>query len=260
MALIVVTSACGSPGVTTTALGLALTWPRPVLIVEADPTGGSPIFAGYFRGACIPPGGLIELAVAHRHDCLAEALPRSVVPVPDSTVQVLPGTRAHGQAKGLVALWQPLAAALRALERTGQDVIVDAGRLGLEGSPEPLIYGADMTLLVMRSTVPAIAGASSWASTLRGEFERCGPDGNLGVLMVGAGDPFVPREVSKVLGLPVLGSVAWDEPSARVFALGEQPKKRWDTAPLVRSLRATGGSISSAIATNRADLAVAGGQ
>ena len=260
MALIVLTSACGSPGVTTTALGLALTWPRPVLLVEADPTGGSPIFAGYFRGESTPPGGLIDLAMAHRHGCLADALPRSVVPIPDSMVQVLPGTRAHGQARSLVSLWEPLAAELRALERNGQDVIVDAGRLGLAGSPEPLIHGADMTLLVMRSTVPAIAGASSWASTLRGDFENSGAAANLGVLMVGAGDPFVPREVSKVLRLPVLGSLASDEPSARVFALGEKPKKRWDSAPLVRSLRATGGSISAAIATNSVDLAVAGGQ
>ena len=41
MAVIALTSASGSPGVTTTALGLALLWPRPVLLVEADPTGGS---------------------------------------------------------------------------------------------------------------------------------------------------------------------------------------------------------------------------
>ena len=54
MALIVLTSAAGSPGVTTTALGLALTWHRPVLLVEADPTGGSALLAGYFRGQTAP--------------------------------------------------------------------------------------------------------------------------------------------------------------------------------------------------------------
>jgi hypothetical protein len=54
MALIVLTSASGSPGVTTTALGLALTWVRPVLLVEADPTGGSGSPAGYFRGQAAP--------------------------------------------------------------------------------------------------------------------------------------------------------------------------------------------------------------
>ena len=50
MALIVLTSASGSPGVTTSAVGLALTWPRPALLVEADPTGGSSVLAGYLRG------------------------------------------------------------------------------------------------------------------------------------------------------------------------------------------------------------------
>jgi hypothetical protein len=50
MAVIALASASGSPGVTTTALGLALLWPRPVLLIEADPTGGSGLLAGYFRG------------------------------------------------------------------------------------------------------------------------------------------------------------------------------------------------------------------
>ena len=50
MAVIALASASGSPGVTTTALGLAMLWPRPVLLVEADPTGGSGLLAGYFRG------------------------------------------------------------------------------------------------------------------------------------------------------------------------------------------------------------------
>jgi hypothetical protein len=48
-------------------------------------------------------------------------------------------------------LWEPLAAALKGLDGTGRDVIIDAGRLGLVGSPEPLMYAADLMLLVMRS-------------------------------------------------------------------------------------------------------------
>ena len=71
MALIVLTSASGSPGVSTTALGLALTWRRPVLLVEADPTGGSGLLAGYFRGQAAPSQSLIDLAFAHRAGSLA---------------------------------------------------------------------------------------------------------------------------------------------------------------------------------------------
>lgn len=36
MAIVALVSASGSPGVTATALGLALLWPRPVMLVEAD--------------------------------------------------------------------------------------------------------------------------------------------------------------------------------------------------------------------------------
>ena len=66
MSLIVLSSASGSPGVTTTALGLALTWHRPCLLVEADPTGGSAVAAGYLRGSILPPEAMIELALAQQ--------------------------------------------------------------------------------------------------------------------------------------------------------------------------------------------------
>ena len=39
MALIAFTAAGGSPGVSTLTVGLGLGWPRPVVLVEADPTG-----------------------------------------------------------------------------------------------------------------------------------------------------------------------------------------------------------------------------
>lgn len=55
MALVTLVSAAGSPGVTTTGLGLALCWPRPVVLVEADPAGSSALAAGYFRGRLIMP-------------------------------------------------------------------------------------------------------------------------------------------------------------------------------------------------------------
>src|SRR3954466_96920 len=38
--LIALASVKGSPGVTSTALAIAAVWPRPVVLLEADPTGG----------------------------------------------------------------------------------------------------------------------------------------------------------------------------------------------------------------------------
>lgn len=76
MAIITLCSASGSPGVTTTALGLALSWTRPVILVEADPTGGSALLAGYLRGTTTPPDSLIDLALAHREGTLEAAVRR----------------------------------------------------------------------------------------------------------------------------------------------------------------------------------------
>lgn len=51
MAMITLVSASGAPGVTSTALALASSWPRPVLLVEADPSGSSALLAGFWRGS-----------------------------------------------------------------------------------------------------------------------------------------------------------------------------------------------------------------
>jgi hypothetical protein len=62
--------------------------------------------------------------------------------VPDTSVTMIAGTTAHGQARSLESLWEPLATVLKSLDVLGQDVIVDAGRLGLAGAPEPLLFAA----------------------------------------------------------------------------------------------------------------------
>lgn len=254
MAVVVLTSAAGSPGVTTSALGLALTWPRPVLLVEADPTGGSGILAGFFRGDVASSRGLIDLALAHRDGDLAEALASAVLPLPGTDALLLPGVRGHLQSRSLGAVWGPLGAALRGLERNGQDVIVDAGRLGLEGSPRALMAGADLTLLTMRTTLPALSAARSWAASLREDFTGRGATPRLGSLLVGEGQPYRAREVRKVLGIPSTATLPWEPDVAEVFSLGASRPRRFDSSPLVRALRAAGEAAHQVIAANRADL------
>jgi hypothetical protein len=268
MALVTLMSASGSPGVTTAALGLALTWPRPVLLVEADPTGGSAVLAGYLRGAATPPESLIDLAVAHREGRLADTLPQVTMPLPGSGVRLLPGIRSHAQAASLTGLWEPLAAVLAGLERTGQDVIVDAGRLGLAGSPQPLVAAADLALLVTRSDLVALSGARSWAKTLREDAQRLGALDGLGVLLVGEGRPYRAREVAKVLGVPVTASVAWDPAVAGVLAHGHDLPPSGLVArslgragaagsPLLRSLTASGAVVQHRVEQRRARLGAA---
>ncbi len=264
------TSASGSPGVTTTALGLALAWPRPALLVEADPTGGSSVAAGYLRGSVVPPEAMIALALAHQDGSLLEALPQVSMPLPGSSAMFVPGARSHEQARTLLGLWEPLAGVLRALEGTGQDVIVDAGRLGLFGSPEPLLNRADLALLVTRSDMVSLAGARSWAQTLRERFGGAGAAASLGVLMVGQGAPFRAREVGRVLQVPVVTTLAWDPASAAVLSHGAPPppagrlarlagRGGWQDGALLRSLRAARSAVTGRIRANEEQLQAADG-
>ena len=259
MAVVTLTSASGSPGVTTTALALASTWPRPMLLVEADPTGGSGILAGWWRGTRNHPG-LVDLVTAYRSGRLAETLPQLTLPIKNTDASVLVGSKSHEQAVGLARLWDPLTRVLADMGSRGQDILVDAGRLGLGGSPNPLVSGADLTLLVTRSSLPALAAARSWAHTLR---EDVLPGHDVGVLLAGAGKPYHASEVSRTLGLRVVGEISWDPSHAAVFAEGapfppargwrrlvggaENAKKSFAASPYMRTVRATGESIRAVL-------------
>lgn len=222
--LVSVVSAHGSPGVTATALGLALHWPRPVVLVDADPAGGSALLAGFFRGQLDQPG-LVDLVIAHRSDLLAEAVPRLLFPLEGSRASVLFGARSVDQASGVAALWQPLLEVLRDLDPAGTDVIVDAGRLGWTGWPRALVDGADVVLLTVGSGLPSLAAARSWAATLAGDES---PVHTSQLLIVGEGRPYSAKEVARTLGMPVLGAVDWSPALAAVYSHGEQPPApRW---------------------------------
>ena len=266
MSLVVLTSASGSPGVTTTCLGLAMEWHRPCLLLEADPTGGSAIAAGYLRGSIVPPEAMIELALAQQGGgVLLDILAQMAVELPGTSARLVLGTRSHEQARSLLGLWEPLAEALRSLQETGQDVIVDAGRLGLFGSPQPLVDAADLALLVVRSDLVSLSGARSWAESLRDRFDRAGAGANLGLVLIGDGAPFHTREVARVLRLPVVATLAWEPAAAAVLSHGAPPprpsgvlrlagRSEWEDGALMRSLRAAGSAITGTVRAAEARL------
>jgi hypothetical protein len=245
MAVICLTSASGSPGVTTTAVGLAFCWPRPVLLVEADPSGGSGILAGFLKGTTSYDAGLLELALSPLG--VADAL-RDVVRPLSPTVSLVAGTRTHAQAPALRDVWEPLATALAELEANGQDVIVDAGRLGLAGSPQPLLDSADLTLLMTRATLPSISAARSWAEAAR---QPATGWPHPGLLLVAEGRPYRDSEVSKVLGMPVVADLPDDPESAAVYHRGATPPRHFETGPYVRGLQAAAQAIQAQVARGR---------
>ncbi|MFI9389139.1 hypothetical protein ACIG5F_48675, partial [Kutzneria sp. NPDC052558] len=71
MAIISIVSAKASPGTTTTATALAVTWHAPMLLVGADPAGDD-IIGGYLgpwiaKGWVQPGKGIVSFTTATRH-------------------------------------------------------------------------------------------------------------------------------------------------------------------------------------------------
>ena len=259
MVLYVLTSASGSPGVSTAAAGLAYHWPRPVLLLDADPTGTSALLAGHFRGELEPGLGLIDLAVAAAEERLDEAFATAIAKLPDSDARFLAGIRSHEQAHSLTSLWPQLLDLLHRLDEAGHDVIVDAGRLGLVGSPSLLIDRADLVVLVTRNSLVSLAGARSWAASLRTRFTEHGASARLGLMLV----QDTPRrvqsygdgQVARSLQLPVLANLPYDKDVAEIYSHGSQPPKNFETSGLVKAYAASAEALRMVHAGNLDELA-----
>ena len=132
MAVIVLASASGAPGVTTTGLGLAMCWPRPVVLVDADPVGGSAILAGYLQGTVSHNDAMVSLVWRIGTANWVACCPRCLMTLPDTEVALLPGARSHAQA-AVCRCVGALASELRALERN---------RSGRHRRRGPARYGA----------------------------------------------------------------------------------------------------------------------
>ena len=136
----------------------------------------------------------------------------------------------------------------RDLDANGQDVIVDAGRLGLAGSPTPLLDAADVTLLVTRATLPSISAARSWAETVR---QPATGWRHPGLLLIGEGQPYRATEVAKVLGMPVVADLPDDPAAAAVYHRGAAPPSTSRPAPTSVDSRRRSQSIQAHVARGR---------
>lgn len=256
MALIGLTSARGAPGVTTTVLGLALHWHRPVLLVEADASGGSAVLGGYLRGTVAHDRGLRDVAVAlSLGDPLDQAVNAALIELPGGPVRLLPGLANAAQAPAVAGLWHALAEHLRSLDAAGLDVLVDLGRWGARNGPDQLAHQVDLLLLVTRSDLPGIAAARGWVPVLGAELDALGHGADaLRAVVVGPGRPYAPREIAAGLGVPVIGDVAWDPRTAASLSHGEPAPRGAGQAPLHRSLAALASTVAQA-AADRPSLA-----
>ena len=116
MAVVLLASATGSPGVTTTALGLALAWPRHCLVADCDRDPSQAVQAGYLRGMDNGGRGLMSLAHLHREGTpLAPELWRHTLPLTqagDRERRFLPGFSTAGASRLFEHVWDTLGEAL----------------------------------------------------------------------------------------------------------------------------------------------------
>jgi hypothetical protein len=277
MSIIALTSASGAPGVTTAALGLTLTWNRSVIMVDADPGAYQAVLAGYLRGQLPTGKGLQRVAEAHRDGRpLAEVVSDETVPLTDQPAsdvsteehgateqsarsagpsrRLLPGFLRPANAGLFGPVWPDLMEAFAGFDQAGIDVIVDLGRMDRQGLPQPLLDRADLVLLVLRTSLRSIAAARSYAAVLRDQSRLTAADANLGLVLIGEGRPYGRREIAKLLNLPVVTALADDPESASTFSDGARRERRFDRAPLPRSLHRAVDDLTDHIRRRRVRL------
>ncbi|NDL60216.1 hypothetical protein [Phytoactinopolyspora mesophila] len=240
MTVLALTSTRGAPGVTTTALALALAWPRAVLLVEADVSGSSSIKAGHLRGQAGPEPNIVDLAVAYRNNALnLTSLRASTIELPlDSSRAVLPGLVSAAQRISLTQdFWIALGALLVGLPNHGIDVIIDAGRRGMRSGPDPLLERADLFIAVSRTRLDDVVSVAANAADLRGPTDVAVD--RVGTVLVGEGQPHSAPAVGRATGIPVWSTIAWDPVNAERLSGGKEinSRQRFDKSPLMRSAR-----------------------
>lgn len=229
--LIALCSAKGAPGVTTSGLALALSWPRPVVLAELDPAGGD-VLAGYGRGE-LSAGGLADLELAARRGGLARHLDSQLLRLgPEGRARLLPGLVDPAGARHVD--WDRLAATLASLEDGAIDVVADCGRLHAEHFPAAVVQRAAAVVLVTSSTLRAVRAAKQTMAQLRGGDGR---DGTLATLVIGPGEPYGEREIGEALGVPVVGSLPRDVKAASVLSDGAPAGRLFAQSALLRAAR-----------------------
>lgn len=252
MALIGLLSAKGAPGVSTTALGLALHWPNPVLLAEVD-MAGSAVIPGYLQGQVPHTGGLVNLALARNQGSHAFAAGEHTIELAKD-VDLLAGLSHPKQARAMGTLWPDLIPAFTSLEAAGVDVVLDFGRWHIPSDPrQGLLAAADMRILLTRSRLPEVVIARKAAEHMGAQ--EADSDFTTNYLMT-ISDPrgYPSREVAKVCHLPLLGELPWDPEEAAVLSDGVRAGRKFDRSRLVRDLQVAASTAKNRITKRQASL------
>jgi hypothetical protein len=260
MAVIAFVSTKSSPGATTSAVALAITWSTPALLVGADPSGDE-VLSGYLapwvsRGFVRPNTGLVSFTHATRHaepTYVADLAPHTKVLPGSANSRVLVGVTEPAQA-GVVgaAGFQRLAAAVKAAAGLSNacDALLDCGRFG-SATPRPLLEAADLVVLAVRARHRSVMAARPVLRVLRQMIQ---PE-RLGLAVIAA-SPKAVDEVVEVLSVPVAVALPLDLVAAAAFSDAEAAVPR--RSPLVKAAAAAGRRLHQALAQPPAQRALVG--
>ncbi|MDN5857814.1 MAG: hypothetical protein L0H84_04255 [Pseudonocardia sp.] len=230
--LIALLSAKGSPGVTTAALALGAVWPRPSVVVDADPFGGD-VRAGIGRGGWPADSGIAELVIDLRTSTVADSLAWRAHRPGEHAPAVLAGIASITQAAGLP--WALLGPELAGL--AGLDCITDCGRF-VPGVVDELLRVCDALVLVTGSTLREVRAASRVAPAVA---ER----GHLaGMVVSRPGHPYGAAEIAQSCGLALLGELADDARTAAIWSEGDRPVRSLLRSEFMRGVDLIAGRLA----------------
>jgi hypothetical protein len=247
-------SAGGSPGVTTAAVALAMTWPSPVIVAECDPSGGD-VLAGLLAGHVPASQGLMEHAIEAGRDSRAAARTLSsqlVALDADRRRMLLPGLTDPRQAAGLASAWAAVTSTLVAQD---EDVLADCGRLDAgPGQPLSILSAARIVAIVLRPTLRQVCAVRPRIEILT---ELTGGASRITLLLSGPG-AHSRRDVVRALGVPVAAVLPDDARSAALLSDGVGGQRTLTSGSLLRSAKAAGKALREHIAAATPPVPTAG--
>lgn len=256
MSVLTLASFGTSPGVTTAAVAMTLSWPRPVLLVEADASKPSSVLAGWLQGSIPADSGLIGVAQASFHRTISEQ------DVWDQAVElsgaeattarwVLPAIAEPRAARGMRSFWADLFAVLRRISEQDVDVIIDAGRAEAPYGRESLWTEADHLNVVLRSDLVSVAATRSYLPELVTARAERGIGDSLSLTLVEDRAQRLPsKDVATVLGAPVRGRLPHAAEAAAHFGGGARVS-HLRLRPYTRAVQALNASLGDALLSRR---------
>jgi hypothetical protein len=235
VSVLLLTAAGHSPGVTGLGVALALTWPEPVLLVDANREPDQSVLAGYLQGTDPGGRGLAGLLQAHRERRpLAPSLDAVTLPLGDEEGHdFLPGFSSPGMVELFAPAWSDLGAAL---EEAGRTVLVDAGRITPRGLPAGLVNSCSGVAVLTGSRLVDLAALRLYLPLV---VAAAGED-RVGLVVVGPGRPYGSGEIGHRFGTAVWGKLTWQPAEAAVFADGEPAPRRLMGSAYVQDVRRLG--------------------